>query len=105
QTVTPFNVTQQLHIPPASMVHKFCTMLQANLSSQEQVNLNPPVHFSNLKVQRGTIIQLLPTGTPVGVPTVGAPTPGTTTPARSINNALDMNRTPFRAGNLTGPAL
>src|SRR5262245_59171975 len=85
-------------------------MPQACLSSQAQVNLNPPVHFSILKVHRGTINQLTPTGTPVGAPTVGEVTPGTpmpgmVIPVRSITIALDMNRTPFRAGVVTGPAL
>jgi hypothetical protein len=73
QQVTPFTMQQQLHIPPDNMVQRFWTMLQAILSSQTQVSLNPPVHFSTLKVQRGTIIQLVPVGEPVGVPTVGVP--------------------------------
>src|SRR5262245_41746742 len=68
RTVMPFITQQQLHMPPASMVHRFCTMPQAVLSSQEQVILSPPWHFSTLKVQRGTTSQLVPTGTPVGVP-------------------------------------
>jgi hypothetical protein len=95
-TTMPFMVMQQLHIPPANMVHRFCTMLQAILSSQEQVILRPPVHFSILKVQRGTIIQLVPTGIPVGlpiagVPMVGIPMPGIPIPVRSTIIALDMN--------------
>jgi len=73
QQVMPFIMQQQLHIPPASIVHRFCTMLQAILSSQTQVILKPPVHFSTLKVQRGTIIQFVPVVIPAGVPTVGAP--------------------------------
>ena len=96
QTTMPFIMTQQLHIPPVNMVHRFCTMLTAILSSQEQVTFTPPVHFSILKVQRGTIIQLVPTGTPVGVPTVGVPIggeyiPGMPIPVRSTIIALDMN--------------
>ncbi len=73
QTTMPFIMQQQLHMPPVNMVQRFCTMLAAILSSQEQVILTPPVHRSILKVQRGTIIQLVPAGTPVGVPTAGAP--------------------------------
>ena len=42
-------------MPPASMLHKFCIMLQAVLSSLEQVIFMPPAHFSNFSVQRGTI--------------------------------------------------
>jgi len=73
QQVMPFIMQQQLHMPPASIVHRFCTMLQAILSSHTQVILKPPVHFSTLKVQRGTIIQFVPVVIPVGVPTVGVP--------------------------------
>jgi hypothetical protein len=35
--------------------------------------LNPPVHFSTLNVQRGTIIQLVPVAPMVGAPIVGVP--------------------------------
>jgi hypothetical protein len=69
----PFIMQQQLHIPPASIVQRFCTMLQAILSSHTHVILNPPVHFSTLKVQRGTIIQLALGIIAAGVPTVGVP--------------------------------
>src|SRR5580658_10345661 len=71
--VMPLHWTQQLHMPPANIVHRFCTMLAAILSSQTQVNLTPPVHFSTLNVQRGTIIQFVPVVPTVGVPTVGVP--------------------------------
>ena len=56
QTTMPFIIMQQLTMPPASMVHKFCIMLQAILSSQVQVIFMPPVHFSIFMVQRGTIM-------------------------------------------------
>jgi hypothetical protein len=99
QTVMPFIMTQQLHIPPASIVHRFCTMLQAILSSHEQVIFIPPVHFSTLKVQRGTISQFVPVGIPVGVP-IGVPMPGTLIPGmpmpvRSVIIVLSILRTPF----------
>jgi hypothetical protein len=55
QTIMPFCMTQQLHMPPASMVQRFCIMLQAMVSSQVQVIFMPPLHFSNFIVQRGTI--------------------------------------------------
>src|SRR5437588_2118206 len=55
QTIMPLCMTQQLHRPPASMVHKFCIMLHATASSLAQVSFMPPVHFSNFIVQRGTI--------------------------------------------------
>src|SRR5262245_31130387 len=88
----PFIMTQQLHIPPCSIWQRFCTMLQAILSSQEQVILSPPWHFSTLKVQRGTIMV---EGTADGVPTDGVVMPGTPIPGipmlvRSIITVLDM---------------
>src|SRR5262245_30588717 len=67
QTVIPLHSTHQLHIPPASIRQRLCTMLAATLSSQVQVTLKPPADFSTLNVQRGTIIQLVPAVTPVGV--------------------------------------
>jgi len=42
QHIMPFIIMQQLHMPPASMVHKFCTIVQAILSSQTQVIFMPP---------------------------------------------------------------
>jgi len=76
QTVMPLSMQQQLHMPPCSIVHRFCTMLHAIWSSHEQWILSPPVHFSTLTVQRGTINQLVTAGAPVGLPIVGVPTPG-----------------------------
>jgi hypothetical protein len=73
QTIMPFIIMQQLHMPPASIVHRFCIMLQAILSEQEQVTFMPPWHFSNFMVQRGTIIMFMPVGIPVGIPVVPAP--------------------------------
>jgi hypothetical protein len=95
QTIMPFMRQQQLHMPPASIVHRFCTMLQAILSSHEQVILHPPWHFSTFTVPRGTTIQFVPVGTPVGVvtgeaPRPGTPIPGTPIPVRSSIIALDM---------------
>src|SRR3984893_14006078 len=80
QTPMPFIVRQQLHMPPASMLHRFCTMLTAILSSPAQVIFIPPVHFSIFTVQRGTIIQFV-TGcipsfaTDTGAPEIGTPSP------------------------------
>jgi hypothetical protein len=108
QTTMPFIMTQQLHIPPASMVHKFCTMLAAILSSQEQVIFMPPLHFSIFKVHRGTIIQLATAGIPVGVPIIGVPIPGTPMPCipipvRSIIT-LDIRHSFHGPKNSAGPA-
>ena len=77
----PLSMQQQLHMPPASMVHRFCTMLQAILSSQTQWTLNPPWHFSTLNVQRGTIMA---DGTAVGVPTAVGLIPGYPIPGIAI---------------------
>ena len=90
----PLRMAQQLHIPPASMVHRFCTMLQAILSSQEQLTFIPPVHFSNFTEQRGTIMKLTPAGTPDGAP----PELYTLNKADFVQDAL------YRLGIRKGPA-
>jgi hypothetical protein len=53
QTAMPFIIMQQLTMPPAIMVQRFCIMVHAALSSQMQVIFIPPVHFSIFIVQRG----------------------------------------------------
>jgi hypothetical protein len=83
-TIMPFIMQQQLHMPPVSIVHRFCTMLHATLSSQEQVIFMPPVHFSILSVHRGTIIQLADAGNPTGAPMAGAPMAEVPIPAMPI---------------------
>jgi len=93
QTIMPFIIMQQLHMPPANMVHRFCIMLQAILSEVEQVIFMPPVHSSIFSVQRGTIIQLVTAGIPVGAPT-GAVIPPMLMPCIAIPDrsimTLDM---------------
>ena len=89
QTHMPFIIMQQLHMPPAIMVQRFCIMLQAILSSQEHVIFMPPWHFSILNVQRGTMSQLVPLGMAAGVVMPGIPMPamfmpGMLIPVRSI---------------------
>jgi hypothetical protein len=74
QTIMPFIIMQQLHMPPASMLHRFCIMLQAILSVQVHVTFMPPAHLSNFMVQRGTIIMFMPAGMP-GVIPVPMPVP------------------------------
>ena len=80
----PFIIMQQLHMPPCSIEHRFWTMPQATLSSHEQVTFMPPWHFSILKVQRGTIIQLVEAGIPEGEPIVELPMPGIDMPCIPI---------------------
>jgi len=115
QTIMPFIIMQQLHMPPASILHRFCTMPQAILSSQEQVIFIPPLHFSILSVQRGTMSQFMTPGIAVVVPAIGAPIPGIlmpciAIPARSIIK-LDMKNSfhgriipPANTGTDPGPS-
>jgi hypothetical protein len=100
QTVIPFTIMQHVHMPPANIVHKFCSMLVASLSSHEQLIFMPPVHRSILNVQRGTIIQFTPAGMVEGavipgIPTPGVAMPGIPIPVRSIIIAVDIFLTPF----------
>jgi hypothetical protein len=55
QTIMPFIMQQHEHMPPWSIMHRFCIMLQAIGSSHEHVIFIPPEHFSIFIVQRGTI--------------------------------------------------
>jgi hypothetical protein len=74
QTTMPLRVQQQEHMPPASIVHRFCIMLQATLSLHEHVTFMPPWHFSNFMVsQRGTIIMFVACGMVLGMPAVAMP--------------------------------
>lgn len=72
QTTMPFIIMQQLHMQPLMVLHRFCTMVHAAGSSQVHVIFMPPLHFSILNVQRGTIIMLLGI---VGMLGVGIPMP------------------------------
>src|SRR5215207_8714372 len=103
QTVMPFIMQHMLHMPPASMLHRFCTMLHAILSSQTHVTFIPPAHFSTLNVQRGTMSQLVPVGIDVAVP-IGD-VPGMDMPVRSIIIAPVMVRTPFLESGKRSPVV
>jgi hypothetical protein len=87
--IMPFQVQQQLHIPPASILHRFCIAPQATSSSQVQTIFIPPAHFSMRMVQRGTIIMA---GIPIDgwgfMP--GAVMPGIDIPRSIIIIALDI---------------
>jgi len=78
QTIMPFIIMQQEHMPPASIVHRFCIMPADTASSHMQVIFMPPAHFSMVIVQRGTIIMFVPVGIVVGAP-IG-PMPGAAMP-------------------------
>jgi hypothetical protein len=86
-------VQQQLSIPPAIMVQRFCSMAAETLSSQAQSTFMPPGHFEKVMVQRGTIIMfmpgaagvwvpIIPVGPVIGIPVIGIP--GIPVVARSI---------------------
>jgi hypothetical protein len=99
-TTIPFIMQQHEHMPPCSIMHRFCIMLHAIGSSQLQVIFMPPVHFSIFIVQRGTIKKLGAVGMPGAPPTLGVaipgmPIPGIAMPVRSIIIALAMVQTPF----------
>jgi hypothetical protein len=98
QTTMPFMSVQQLHIPPAIMVQRFCSILADVASSLVQVIFIPPVHFSIFIVQRGTINMFMPAGIVptlpimpvpmVGLPIPGMPIPGMPIPVRSISRLV-----------------
>jgi hypothetical protein len=93
QAIMPLNIMQQLHMPPAIIVQRFCSMPADTLSSQVQVIFMPPVHFSSFIVQRGTIIMFVPPGVMAGAPiapALGAPIPAMLIPLRSIIIAFVM---------------
>jgi hypothetical protein len=80
-------------MPPASMAQRFCIMLHAVLSEQEQVSFMPPVHFSNFMVQRGTIIMFMAGGMPMVAPMPVGPMP--VIAPRSIIMVLVIGSPPF----------
>jgi hypothetical protein len=89
--VMPFMSMQQLHIPPAIIEQRFCSMVADIASSHLQIIFIPPVHFSIVIVHRGTIIHCgavgMPPVAPIG-PAAADPIPGIPIPARSITIAL-----------------
>jgi hypothetical protein len=75
---------QQLSMPPAIMVQRFCSIDAETVSSQEHVTFMPPVHFATVMVQRGTIIMpipgvedacgpIIPVAPGIGIPGIGIP--------------------------------
>ena len=88
QTIMPFIMQQSEHMPPWSIIHRFCIMLHAMGSSQEHMIFMPPAHFSIFMVQRGTMSMLGIIG--VAVPPIGddaipgIPMPGIPIAVRSI---------------------
>ena len=84
QQTIPFMTMQQVIIPPCIIMHRFCIIAQAVGSSQVQVILIPPSHFSIFIVQRGTIRQLVGIIIPGIIGLVVPVIPGIIAPIRSI---------------------
>jgi hypothetical protein len=84
QTIMPFIMTQHEHMPPVSILQRFCIMPLEVASSHVQVIFMPPLHFSILSVHRGTIIMLVTPGIPAGAPMAPGPIPGAVIPAIPI---------------------
>jgi hypothetical protein len=100
QQTMPFIMQQQEHMPPASMVQRFCIMARATASSQTQVIFMPPDIFSTIILQRGTIIMFgAMDDVPIaGIPLMpGMPMPGIPIPVRSIIIVLVIN--PYLLGD------
>jgi hypothetical protein len=97
QQTMPFIMQEHEHMPPASMVQRFCIMARATASSQTQVIFMPPDIFSTVIRQRGTIIMFGAMGAvpmPGMVDIPGMPMPGMPIPVRSIIIVLVMFPTP-----------
>jgi hypothetical protein len=62
QTIIPFIMQQQEHIPPAIIVQRFCIIAADALSSQTQSIVIPPSHLAKVMVHFGTITMPMPAG-------------------------------------------
>jgi hypothetical protein len=98
QQTIPFIMQVHEHMPPASMVQRFCIMARATASSQTQVIFIPPAIFSTVILHRGTIIMFGAMGA-VPIPGMlvipGIPMPGIPIPVRSIIIVLVMFPSPW----------
>lgn len=98
QATMPLTCIQHEHMPPASMVQRFCIIAAAILSSVLQTIFMPPVHFSMVTLHRGTIIMFIPVDAVDGMPIVPIPWPVMPIPGLSIITALVMLSTPELLG-------
>jgi hypothetical protein len=64
----PLHMQLQLHRPSHSILQRFCSVAHDISSSHLQCILNPPVHFSNFILQRGTTHMLPAIGAAAGIP-------------------------------------
>jgi hypothetical protein len=90
QATMPLYCMQQEHMPPASMVQRFCIIATAILSSLVQTIFMPPGHFDIATVHRGTIIMFMPVEPVDGIPMVPMPWVPIPMPGLSIITALVM---------------
>jgi hypothetical protein len=88
QIVMPFIMHEQLHMPPAIILHRFCSVAALISSSQVQVSFIPPAHFSNFIVQRGTIIIDGEAGAIAGMPPWGIEPMGPIEPIIERSNIM-----------------
>jgi hypothetical protein len=65
----PFIMQHMLSIPPAIILHMFCSVAAAISSSQVQATFMPPLHFSIFMVQRG-IMAIPMLGIMPGIPDI-----------------------------------
>jgi hypothetical protein len=72
QTIIPFIMQQQEHIPPAIIVQRFCIIAADALSSQTQSIVIPPSHLAKVMVHFGTITMPMPAGAALPVPIMPA---------------------------------
>jgi hypothetical protein len=101
QTIMLFIIMQQLHIPPAIIVQRFCIIVADIVSSQVQVIFIPPLHFSIFMEQRGTIIHCGAVGM-VDIPPIAPVIMGfipVIMPARSIIMAVVITVSPIWSRN------
>jgi len=94
-TIMPFIMQQQETMPPAIIVQRFCIIVQAAASVQTQVIFIPPLHFSTVILQRGTITTfgaIVPAE--AGIPEFPIPMPGMPIVGRSIIIVPVMFATP-----------
>jgi hypothetical protein len=66
--IMPFIMQQQLHIVPASELHRFCSVVAAILSSQTHMIFMPPVTFSIFILQRGIMAMFMGIMPLIGMP-------------------------------------
>jgi hypothetical protein len=103
QRAMPFCIMQQLTMPPAIMVQRFCIMVQAALSSHVHMIFSPSVHVSIFIVQRGIMSHCAPVGVLMGVVMPAEAIAGMFIPVRSII-MLVITRLLLNVNSIANPA-